>query len=56
MSSKVEIILNNTPFPGAGQQIGGYQVIESMVDVEGKNWAIYIRGKLNQSQVRGRHC
>ena len=52
MSSKVEIILNNTPFPGAGQQIGGYQVIESMVDVEGKNWAIYIKGKLNQSQVR----
>ena len=52
MSSKVEIILNNTPFPGAGQQIGGYQVIESMVDVEGKNWAIYIKGKLNQSQVK----
>ena len=52
MSSKVEIILNNTPFPGAGQQIGGYQVIESMVDVEGKNWAIYLKGKLNQSQVK----
>ena len=23
-----------------------------MVDVEGKNWAIYIKGKLNQSQVK----
>ena len=52
MSSRVEIILDNTPFPGAGQQIGGHRVIESMVDVEGKNWAIYIRGKLNQSQVK----
>ena len=52
MSSRVEIILGNTPFPGAGQQIGGHHVIESMVDVEGKNWAIYLKGKLNQSQVK----
>ena len=53
MTSKVEIILNNTPFPGAGQEIGGYGVIESMIDVEGKNWAIYLKGKLNQFQVKG---
>ncbi|MDB2565353.1 hypothetical protein N9X64_00390 [bacterium] len=51
MTSKVEIILNNTPFPGAGQEIGGHQVNESMIDVEGKNWAIYLKGKLSQSQV-----
>ena len=43
MTSKVEIILENTPFPGAGQQIGGRQVIESMIDVEGKNWAVYLK-------------
>ena len=52
MSSRVEIILENTPFPGAGQEIGGHKVIESMVDVEGKNWAVYIKGKLSQSQVK----
>jgi guanylate kinase len=52
MSSRVEIILENTPFPGAGQEIGGHRVIESMVDVEGKNWAVYIKGKLSQSQVK----
>ena len=52
MTSKVEIILNNTPFPGAGQEIGGHGVIESMIDVEGKNWAIYLKGKLNQFQVK----
>lgn len=52
MTSKVEIILQNTPFPGAGQQIGGHHVIESMVDVQGKNWAVYLRGKLSQAQVK----
>ncbi len=52
MTSKVEIILDNTPFPGAGQEIGGYRVNESMIDIEGKNWAIYLNGKLNQSQVK----
>ena len=43
MTSRVEIILNNTPFPGAGQQIGGHHVLESMVDVQGKNWAVYLK-------------
>jgi len=52
MSSRVEIILDNTPFPGAGQTIGGHQVIESMIDVEGKNWAVYLKGKLSQTQVK----
>ena len=52
MTSKVEIILQNTPFPGADQQIGGHHVIESMVDVQGKNWAVYLRGKLSQAQVK----
>ena len=52
MSSRVEIILDNTPFPGAGQNIGGCQVIESMIDVEGKNWAVYLKGKLSQAQVK----
>ena len=51
VTSRVEIILNNTPFPGAGQQIGGHHVLESMVDVQGKNWAVYLRGKLTQAQV-----
>ena len=52
MSSRVEIILDNTPFPGAGQSIGGCQVIESMIDVEGKNWAVYLKGRLSQAQVK----
>jgi len=52
MSSRVEIILDNTPFPGAGQTIGGHQVIESMIDVEGKNWAVYLRGKLSSTEVK----
>ena len=52
MSSRVEIILDNTPFPGAGQQIGGYEVIESMLDIDGKNWAVYLKGKLNQAQAK----
>ena len=36
MKSRIEIILDNTPFPGAGQQIGGYKVNESVVDITGK--------------------
>ena len=52
MKSRIEIILDNTPFPGAGQEIGGYKVNESVVDIKGKNWAIYLQGKLSPSQVK----
>ena len=52
MKSRIEIILDNTPFPGAGQQIGGYKVNESVVDITGKNWAIYLQGKLSATQVK----
>ena len=36
LKSRIEIILDNTPFPGAGQEIGGYKVNESVVDIKGK--------------------
>ena len=52
MTSRVEIILANTPFPGAGEEIGGHKVIESMVDIGGKNWALYLSGKLSQAQIK----
>lgn len=52
MKSRIEIILDNTPFPGAGQEIGGYKVNESVVDITGKNWAIYLQGKLSTTQVK----
>lgn len=52
MKSRIEIILDNTPFPGAGQEIGGYKVKESVVDIKGKNWAIYLQGKLSPVQVK----
>ena len=52
MKSRIEIILDNTPFPGAGQEIGGYKVNESVVDIKGKNWAIYLHGKLSPAQVK----
>lgn len=52
MKSRIEIILDNTPFPGAGQEIGGYKVNESVVDITGKNWAIYLQGKLSATQVK----
>ena len=41
--AKIQTLLDNTPFPGAGQSIGGHQVIESAVDLQGKNWAIYLK-------------
>jgi guanylate kinase len=50
--TKIQILLDNTPFPGAGQEIGGHPVIESAVDLAGKNWAIYLKGKLTASQVK----
>ena len=50
--AKIQTLLDNTPFPGAGQSIGGHQVIESAVDLQGKNWAIYLRGKLSSQQVK----
>lgn len=49
---KIQILLENTPFPGAGQEIGGHHVIESAVDLSGKNWAIYLRGKLTAAQAK----
>jgi hypothetical protein len=49
---KIQILLDNTPFPGAGQEIGGHHVIESAVDLAGKNWAIYLRGKLSPVQAK----
>ena len=52
LKSRIEVILDNTPFPGAGQEIGGYKVNESVVDIKGKNWAIYLQGKLSSSQVK----
>ena len=52
LKSRIEIILDNTPFPGAGQEIGGYKVNESVVDIKGKNWAIYLQGKLSPTQVK----
>lgn len=51
-NTKIQILLDNTPFPGAGQEIGGYPVIESAVDLAGKNWAIYLKGKLTATQAK----
>jgi guanylate kinase len=49
---KIQTLLDNTPFPGAGQSIGGHYVTESVVDLQGKNWGIYIRGKLSAQEVK----
>jgi guanylate kinase len=51
-NTKIQILLDNTPFPGAGQEIGGHSVIESAVDLAGKNWAIYLKGKLTATQAK----
>ena len=50
--TKIQTLLDNTPFPGAGQSIGGHHVTESVVDLQGKNWGIYIRGKLSAQEVK----
>jgi len=52
MTNRVRILLDHTPFPGAGEDFGGHKVIESVMDVSGRNWEIHLKGSLSKSQVK----
>ena len=52
MTSRVKILLDHTPFPGAGEELGGHKVIESVMDVAGRNWEIHFKGNLSKKQVK----
>ena len=51
-TNRIQTLLEHTPFPGAGQTLGKIDVIESVVDLPGRNWEIHFRGNLTKSAVK----